>query len=67
MANNRKPINKRGKLSRLQYKQIILEAQFVMFEGELIANHKYPGNRTIIHWATPNISPIGWGYEGQKI
>ncbi len=67
MANNRKPRNKRGKLTRGHYRQLAPEAQMIRVEGEIMENPAYPGLRSILHQQTPKISPIGWGYEGQQI
>jgi len=75
MANNRKPINKRGKLSRGQRYQFAPESAFIRQttgEGEnrtteLIQNPRYPGTRRIIHYPNPNSYGSLWGYNGQQI
>jgi len=65
MPNNRKPNNKRGKLSRGHFKQYAPEAPFIKVDGELVANHNYPGTRTIIHYPQPKVYDGLWGLGGE--
>ena len=65
--NNRKPFNKRGKLTRTKYKQFIPEAQLITVDKEIVQNPKYPGLRCIIHNITPKSTIAPWGYTGQVL
>lgn len=55
--NNRKPRNKRGKVTRKEYLQLIPESEFITRGGKKIANPSFPGTRQVVHKIVPPPDP----------
>lgn len=59
--NNRKPKNKRGKITRRKFVQEAPEAKTITRKGEKIPNPAYPGTRRLIHQQVPKGGDNLWG------
>lgn len=62
--NNRKPKNRRGKITRKSFVQVIVEKPTIMHKGKEIENPAYPGETRIIHHQVPPAQPVR--HEGEK-
>lgn len=52
---NRKPINKRGKLSRQRFVQEVPEAKEIRVDGKIVSNPDFGKMRRVIHHQTPKL------------
>lgn len=62
--NNRKPRNKRGKITRQNFIQEITEKPTIIRKGKEVANPRYPGKTFIVHQQAPKYSGANlWGKQ----
>ena len=60
--NNRKPRNKRGVLTRIEFIQEIPEPKLIMRKNMDILNPRYPGTRRVVHRQVSKVNTDNlWG------